>query len=172
MAYFDNAKVGDKVYGLVFGKGKIIDVFDDSFYSIMVEFKNGYEVPYTVDGVPGWGNFKKQTMFYRDDIDLSKADFSPVLEKLEPEDIIKLREANNLEVRLPSGIWKSAKKAEPDYIEKMLEEEQFHLFREKKAKKSAKKDEKKSDKKKKKSKDSKKSKKTSKDKKKKKSNKE
>ena len=168
MAYFDNAKVGDKVYGLVFGKGKIVDVFEDSFYSIMVEFKNGYEVPYTADGVPGWGNFKKQTMFYRDDIDLSKADFSPVLETLEPEDIIKLREANNLEVRLPSGIWKNAKKAEPNYIEKMLEEEQFHLFRERKAKKSTKKD----DKKKKKSKDSKKSKKENKTKKKKKSNEE
>jgi len=136
MAYFDNAKVGDKVYGLVFGKGKIVEVFEDSFYSIMVEFKNGYEVPYTADGVPGWGNFKKQTMFYRDDIDLSKEDFSPVLETLEPEDIIKLRAANKLEVRLPSGIWKNAKKAEPNYIERMLEDEQFHLFREKKGKKS------------------------------------
>jgi hypothetical protein len=151
MAYFKDAKVGDKVYGLVFGKGKIVEVFEDSFYSIMVEFKNGYEVPYTVDGIPGWGNFKKQTMFYRDDIDLSKADFSPVLDTLEPEDIIKLREAKKLEVRLPSGIWTSAKKAEPSYIENMLESEQYHLFREKSGKKSKKK---KSDKKRKKSKKS------------------
>ena len=139
MAYFDNAKVGDKVYGLVFGKGKIVDVFEDSFYSIMVAFKNGYEVPYTSDGIPGWGNFKKQTLFYRDDIDLSKEDFSPVLEVLEPKDIIKLRENGKLEVRLPSGIWKSAKKADPEYIEKMLEEQQFHLFRKKEGKKSSKK---------------------------------
>jgi hypothetical protein len=154
MAYFDDAKVGDKVYGLVFGKGKIVEVFEDSFYSIMVEFKNGYEVPYTVEGVPGWGNFKKQTIFYRDDIDLSKADFSPVLDTLEAEDIIRLRESKRLEVRLPSGIWMGAKKAEPSYIENMLESEQYHLFREKRGKKSKKK---KSEKKRKKSKKAKKS---------------
>jgi len=131
MAYFDNAKVGDKVYGLVFGRGKIVQVFDDGFYKIMVEFKNGYEVPYTADGIPGWGSFKKQTLFYKNDIDLSKADFSPVLEVLEPKDIIKLRKNKELEVRLPSGIWASAKKADKEYIEKMLEEENFHLFRKK-----------------------------------------
>ncbi len=142
MAYFDNAKVGDKVYGFVFGKGKIVDVFPDSFYSIMVEFKNGYEVPYTADGIPGWGNFKKQTLFYRDDIDLSDKDFSPVTKVLSIKKIIKLREANKLEIRVPSGIWKSIKKVDPDYVEEMLEKENYHLFREKKSKKKSKKDKK------------------------------
>ncbi len=136
MAYFDNAKVGDKVYGLVFGKGKIVSVFEDSFYSIMVEFKNGYEVPYTADGVPGWGNFKKQTLFYRDDVDLSKEDFSPVLNVLSEKEIIKLREKDRLEVRLPSGIWKDYKKADSEYVEELLENDQLHLFR--KAKKKSK----------------------------------
>ncbi len=145
MAYFDNAKVGDKVYGLVFGKGKIVAVFEDSFYSIMVEFKNGYEVPYTADGVPGWGNFKKQTVFYRNDVDLSKEDFSPVLKVLSEKDIIKLREKGRLEVRLPSGIWKNYKKADPEYVEELLEEDQLHLFR--KAKKKKEKKEKKDNKK-------------------------
>ncbi len=138
MAYFDNAKVGDKVYGLVFGKGKIVAVFEDSFYSIMVEFKNGYEVPYTADGVPGWGNFKKQTVFYRNDVDLSKEDFSPVLKVLSEKDIIKLREKDRLEVRLPSGIWKNYKKADPEYVEELLEEDQLHLFRKAKKKKEKK----------------------------------
>ncbi len=137
MAYFDNAKVGDKVYGLVFGRGKIVEVFNDSFYSILVEFKNGYEVPYTDDGIPGWGNFKKQTMFYKNDVDLSKADFSPVLKVLDAKEIIKLREKDKLEIRLPSGIWKDYKKADPEYVEEMLEDEQLHLFR--KANKSKKK---------------------------------
>lgn len=131
MAYFSNAKEGEKVYGLIFGKGKIVKVFPNSFYSIMVEFQNGYEVPYTDEGVPGWGNFKKQTMFYRDDVDLSNEDFSPVTKVLSPKKIIKLREKNKLQVRLPSGIWKSIKKADEEYIEKILKKEQYHLFRKK-----------------------------------------
>ena len=138
MAYFDNAEVGDKVYGLVFGKGKIVEVFENSFYSLLVEFKNGYEVPYTLDGVPGWGNFKKQTMFYKNDVDLSKADFSPVLNVLDAKEIIKLREKDRLEIRLPSGIWKDHKKADSEYVEDMLENEQLHLFRKSKKKGSKK----------------------------------
>lgn len=131
MAYFTEAKVGEKVYGLVFGAGKIISVFSDSFYSIVVEFKNGYEVPYTEEGIPGWGNFKKQTLFYREDVDLSTEDFSPVDKILSPKKIIKLREKNKLQVRLPSGIWKNVKKADPEYVEKLLKKEQYHLFRKK-----------------------------------------
>ncbi|MBD3790259.1 MAG: hypothetical protein IE885_07875 [Campylobacterales bacterium] len=131
MAYFSNTQEGDQVYGLIFGPGKIINVFPDSFYSIMVEFKNGYEVPYTDEGVPGWGNFKKQTLFYRNDVDLSSEDFSPVDKVLSPKKIIKLREKNKLQIRLPSGIWKNIKKADPEYVEKLLKKEQYHLFRKK-----------------------------------------
>jgi hypothetical protein len=131
MAYFSKAKKGDKVYGLIFGKGKIVNVFPDSFYSIMVEFNNGYEVPYTDEGIPGWGNFKKQTMFYRDDVDLSKEDFSPVKKVLSAKKIIKCREKSRLEVRMPSGIWKNVNKADPEYVEKLLKKEQYHLFRKK-----------------------------------------
>ena len=131
MAYFSKAKKGEKVYGLIFGKGKIVNVFPDSYYSLMVEFDNGYEVPYTEEGIPGWGNFKKQTMFYRDDVDLCNEDFSPAEKVLAPKKIIKLREKNKLEVRLPSGIWKSVNKADPSYVEKILEACQYHLFRKK-----------------------------------------
>ena len=129
MAYFDDAKEKDKVYGLVFGKGKITEVFDDSYYKIMVKFKNGYEVPYTEDGVPGWGNFKKQTCFYRDDVDLTDVDFGPVTKVLSPKKIIKLREKKKLEVRLPSGIWTNCTKCVTGYMEDMLEAENYHLFR-------------------------------------------
>lgn len=135
MAYFSNAKKGDKVYGLIFGKGKIINIFPDSYYSVMVEFKNGYEVPYTDEGIPGWGNFKKQTLFYRNDVDLSKEDFSPVGKVLSPKRIIKLREKKKLQVRLPSGLWTSVKKADSEYVEKILKKEKYHLFRKKKEKK-------------------------------------
>jgi len=129
MAYFSDAKKGDKVYGLIFGKGKIVDIYPDSFYSLMVEFNNGYEVPYTEEGIPGWGNFNKQTMFYGHDIDLSNEDFSPVDKVMSYKKIIKLRSKNKLEIRLPSGIWRKVKKADEQYVEKIIKKEKFHLFR-------------------------------------------
>ncbi len=131
MGYFKKAKKGDKVYGLVFGKGEISAVYPDSHYSIMVEFENGYQVPYTEEGVPSWGHFKKQTLFYRTDVDLSDADFSPVEKILSPKKIIKLREKNQLQVRLPSGLWTNVKKADSSYVEQLLEHEKYHLFRKK-----------------------------------------
>lgn len=131
MAYFDDAKVKDKVYGMVFGRGKITQVFDNSHYKMMVSFKNGYEVPYTEDGIPGWGNFKKQTLFYKDDIDLTDLDFGPVTKVLSPKKIIKFREKKKLEIRLPSGIWTDCSKCVKHYVEDMLEAENYHLFRKK-----------------------------------------
>jgi len=131
MAYFDNAKVGDSVYGLVFGAGEITQIFENSHYKIMVSFKNGYEVPYTEDGIPGWGNFKKQTLYYKNDIDLTDVDFSPVAKVLSIKKIIKLKEKNRLQVRLPSGVWKRVKKAEESYVEDLLEREKYHMFRKK-----------------------------------------
>ena len=131
MAYFDDVKKGDKLYGLVFGKGKVIEVFEDSHYKMMVSFKNGYEVPYTEDGIPGWGNFKKQTIFYKKDIDLTDVDFTPTKKILSPKKIIKLREKKKLQVRLPSGIWTDCTKCVKQYVEEMLEKEKYHLFRKK-----------------------------------------
>jgi len=129
MAYFDDVKIKDKLFGLVFGKGKVVEVFDNSHYKMMVKFKNGYEVPYTEDGIPGWGNFKKQTIFYKKDIDLTDVDFGPVTKVLSPKKIIKLREKKRLEVRLPSGIWTNCAKCVAGYVEDMLEAENYHLFR-------------------------------------------
>jgi len=131
MSYFDDAKVGDKVYGLIFGKGKITECYKDSHYVIMVTFSNGYEVPYTADGIPSWGNFKKQTCFYKQDIDLGKGDYSPVIKVLSHRKIIKLREIDKLEVRVPSGAWINSKKCPNSYIEEICESENYHLFRKK-----------------------------------------
>ena len=104
MGYFEGAKKGDKVYGLV---------------------------PYTEDGIPGWGNFKNQTLFYADDVDLGDADFTPVEKVLSAKKIIKQRENGKLEVRLPSGKWENVKRCPERYIETLLENEQYHLFRKK-----------------------------------------
>ena len=97
----------------------------------MVTFVNGYEVPFTIDGVPGWGHFNKQTCFYKRDIDLSKLDFTPNEKILSDKKIIKLREKGLLEVRVPSGAWKNVKKCPDEYIEKICEEEKYYLFRKK-----------------------------------------
>ncbi len=131
MAYFDDVKEKDKLYGMVFGAGKVTKVFEDSHYKMLVSFKNGYEVPYTEDGIPGWGNFKKQTIFYKKDIDLTKVDFTPVDKVLSPKKIIKLREKKKLEVKLPSGIWINCNKCVKEYVEELLENEKYHLFRKK-----------------------------------------
>jgi hypothetical protein len=131
MAYFDNVKVNDKLYGLVFGAGTVSQVFEESHYKMLVTFKNGYEVPYTEEGIPGWGNFKKQTIYYKSDIDLTDVDFGPAPKVLSPKKIIKLREKKKLEIRLPSGIWADCSKCVKNYIEEMLEAENYHLFRKK-----------------------------------------
>ncbi len=131
MGYFKKVKVKDNLFGLVFGAGVVTRVFEDSHYKMMVSFKNGHEVPYTEDGVPGWGNFKTQTLFYKKDIDLTDVDFSPVTKVLTPKKIIKLREKKKLETRLPSGIWMDCSKCIKEYIHDMLEAENYHLFRKK-----------------------------------------
>jgi len=124
-------KKGDKVFGLVFGLGIVTNIFEDGHYTFMVTFTNDCEVPYTEDGIPGWGKFKDQTLFYKNDIDLTEFDFAPIGKILSPKKIIKFREKKKLEVRLPSGIWKKANKKVKEYVEELLEKEQYHLFRKK-----------------------------------------
>lgn len=134
--YFHKVKVNRKVYGLVFGAGKVIDVYENSHFKFMVKFKNGYEVPYTEDGVPGWGRFKEQTLYYKKDIDLSSYDFSATNKVLSIKKIIKLKDKDKLEIRLPSGVWTLYSKAIKEYCEEMLENENYHLFRKSKTKKN------------------------------------
>lgn len=129
--YFRKVKIGRKVYGLVFGPGKVKEVFDEGHYKFIVKFKNGYEVPYTEDGVPAWGKFDEQTLYYKKDIDLSSYDFSATNKVLSIKKIIKLRDKGKLEIRLPSGIWINCTQCVEDYIEEMLEKENYHLFRKK-----------------------------------------
>ena len=131
MSYFEKVKCGDQVFGLVFGLGAVSKVFDDGHYKLMALFDNDHEVPYTDDGIPGWGKFKEQTLFFKDDIDLTEFDFTPTAKVLSPKKIIKLREKKKLEVRLPSGIWHICNKKVKHYAEELLEEEKYHLFRKK-----------------------------------------
>jgi len=132
MSYFKKVKEGDLVFGLIFGRGVVTNVLSNSYYLLFVEFENGIEVAYTIDGIPNWGNFEEQTLFYREDVCLEDIDFSPLDKVLSKKKIIKLREKNKLEVRLYSGIWKNIKLVEDSFIQDLLEKENYHLFRKKK----------------------------------------
>ena len=129
MSYFKKVKKDDKVFGLVFGLGTVIEVFDDGHYKMIVSFDGEHEIPYTDDGIPGWGKFKEQTLFHKDDIDLTEFDFSAIDKILTPKKIIKLRNKKKLEVRLPSGIWHICNKRVKEYVRDQLRKENFHLFR-------------------------------------------
>jgi len=129
MNYLENVHKGDEVFGLVFGLGKVRKVLKDSKYKCIVEFENNNEIAYTVKGIPQWGNFQNQTLFYKKDIDLTELDFSPLDKVLTPKKIIKLREKQKLEVQLPSGIWHPCNQNVKRYTEELLENEQYHLFR-------------------------------------------
>jgi hypothetical protein len=128
--YFKKVKEGDEVFGLVFGPGKVKNVWKDSYYSFEVEFSNSHTVPYTEDGIPAWsGKLDFQTVFYKEDIDVTTLDISPSDKILSVKKIIKLRSKNKLEVRCPSGIWQPVNKC-PGYVaEEYLENKKFHLFR-------------------------------------------
>ena len=129
MSYFKNVEVNDKVFGLVFGKGKVTSVWEDSFYSFEVTYDNAQRVPYTIDGVPAWINTDHQTVFYKKDIDLMDLDITSATKKMSPKKIIKLRDKKKLDIKCPSGIWQKLGDCPSYVMENYLENELFHMFR-------------------------------------------
>ena len=130
MSYFKKVKVGDKVFGLVFGPGKVSSVWGDGHYTFEVEYEEGSFVPYTPEGKPAWSiNLDIQTVFYKNDVDLMDYDFAPGKESLSAKKIIKLREKKSLEIKCPSGLWQDYFKCPRSVSEQYLENGQLHLFR-------------------------------------------
>ena len=130
--YFDKVKEGEEVFGLIFGHGVVATAFGAGHYTFEVLYDNGYTVPYTDEGIPGWSNkVGGQTAFYKDDIDLMDLDFSPTEEVLTPKKIIKLKIKKKLEIKCPSGIWQEITNCPSYVIEEYLENAKFHLFRKK-----------------------------------------
>jgi len=127
--YFKNIKENDEVFGLIYGPGKVSNIMGDGFYAFMVTYNNGYEVPYTCDGVPGWGSFNIQTVFYKNDVDITQLDLAPSEKVLTPKKIIKLRDKSKLMMKCPSGNWLNIKECPGQLVEKYLEGEKFHLFK-------------------------------------------
>lgn len=128
--YFFNIKVDDEVFGLIYGKGKVINVYNkEDFYLFEVEYQNSSCIHYTEEGYPNWASFDEQTVFYQKDINIFDLDISPTKKILSIKQIIKLRTKNKLEIRNKSGIWRDFCKTPIDYREEMLESKKFHLFR-------------------------------------------
>jgi hypothetical protein len=128
---FENVKIGDEVYGTIYGQGTVCTVFDkESFYTFEVEYiKNGVRVHYTPEGIPNWGKIGLQTVFYKQDIDLLQYDFEPSEKVLKPKDILKLKLTDELEIRCPSGIWRPINQCPLELYEEYVWNERFHLFR-------------------------------------------
>jgi len=130
--YFYNVKVSDKIFGLVYGEGEVINIYSKSdFYHFEVEYENSSCIHYTIEGYPNWGNFDEQTIFYQNDINIFDLDISPNKKSLTIKQIIKLRNKNILQIRNKSGVWRDFCKTPQEYREKMLESKRFHLFRKK-----------------------------------------
>ena len=128
--YFKNVKVGQEVYGLVFGPGKVSSVWGDGHYMFEVTYANNHTVPYTEEGIPGWSaKLDFQTVYYKKDIDITTLDISPSAKTLSVKKIIKLRLKDQLEIKCPSGIWHSIKNCPGYVMEDYLENDQRHLFR-------------------------------------------
>ena len=128
--YFKNVEENDKIFGLVFGRGRVASVWGDGYYSFEIEYDNGFTVPYTSDGIPGWsGKLDYQTAFYSEDIDLINMDITPADVVLSVKKIIKLRDKKKLEIRCPSGIWTQTEFCPGYVMEEYLENGKLHLFR-------------------------------------------
>jgi len=128
--YFNKVHVGDVVFGMIYGKGVVRSVNDNSHYTFEVEYSNGQVVPYTEDGIPGWGTMLDiQTVYYPSDVELTELDLEPVAEVLTPKKIIKLSRKKRLMARCPSGIWVNTTKCPSAVIEEYMESQKFHLFK-------------------------------------------
>lgn len=129
--YFNKVKVGDNIFGLLFGKGKVANVWGEGYYTFEVEYEsNGQVVPYTPDGIPAWSNnLELQTAFYEKDINLMDYDFSTCEKLLSIKKIIKLRSQKKLEIKSPSGLWRKVEDSPSYLVEDYLSIGKLHLFR-------------------------------------------
>ena len=141
--YFDEVKVGDDIYSIVFGSGKVIFVLPEKqrvqgFYAFQVEYEDNETVYYTLDGIPNWCGKETecgQTIFYPDDVSLKDLDFKPLDKIPSKKKVMKLKDEDNLEMRCPSGLWRDIKSCPEGLVTKMLEKANLHLFRKGKKKK-------------------------------------
>lgn len=141
MNKFEDIKLGDEMYSIVFGEGKVRFVLAkslrlDGYYVFEVEYDNGQRVYYTVDGKPSWCkdmNKCTKTVCYKHEVNFDEVDRSEDVTPLTKFKIEKLRFDGLLEMRSPAGGWIDATLMPDVMVDNAVNNEEYHLFREKKS---------------------------------------
>ena len=138
MTKFTDIKLGDEMYSVVFGLGKVIYVLDkplrlDGYYAFEVEYESGEKVHYTEDGRPGWCkdiNKCAKTIHYKHEINFDELDTKAEEEILKRHVIDKLRDKYTLEMMSPAGGWIDASLMPDIMVDNAINNGEYHLFRE------------------------------------------
>jgi len=139
MTKFTDIKLGDEMYSVVFGVGKVVFVLAkslrlDGYYVFEVEYENGQRSHYTEDGKPGWCrdiNKCTKTIHYKHEVDLSVIDTKEKKKILERHKIDKFRKNDKLEMKSPAGGWIDANLMPDIMVDNAINNEEYHLFRKK-----------------------------------------
>ena len=137
MAKFTDIKVGDEMYSVVFGVGRVIFVLAkslrlDGYYVFEVEYENGQKTHYTEDGRPGWCkdlNNCISTIHYKRDVNFDALDTQIGKKILKKHKINKLRHNERLEMMSPAGGWIDASLMPDIMVDNAINKGEYHLFR-------------------------------------------
>ena len=142
MDRYEDVKLDDEMYSVVFGLGKVIFVLAkslrlDGYYVFEVEYENGQRVYYTEDGRPSWCrdmNKCTKTVYYKREVNFNEVDTSPESAPMNKFKIDKLRFDDALEMKSPAGAWIDANLMPDVMVDNAINNEEYHLFRQKKSK--------------------------------------
>ena len=145
MDRYEDVKLDDEMYSVVFGLGKVIFVLAkslrlDGYYVFEVEYENGQRVYYTEDGRPSWCrdmNKCTKTVYYKSEVNFNEVDMSPESAPMTKFKIDKLRFDDALEMKSPAGAWIDANLMPDVMVDNAINNEEYHLFRQKKSKNKA-----------------------------------
>lgn len=145
MDRYEDVKLDDEMYSVVFGLGKVIFVLAkslrlDGYYVFEVEYENGQRVYYTEDGKPSWCrdmNKCTKTVYYKSEVNFNEVDTSSESAPMTKFKIDKLRFDDALEMKSPAGAWIDANLMPDVMVDNAINNEEYHLFRQKKSKNKA-----------------------------------
>ena len=137
MKKFTDIKVGDEIYSVVFGLGRVIFVLTkslrlDGYYVFEVEYNNGQRTHYTEDGRPGWCkdlNKCISTIHYKHEVDFDSLDTRAEKKILKKHEIDKYRHDNILEMKSPAGGWIEASLMPDIMVDNAINNGEYYLFR-------------------------------------------
>jgi len=141
MNKFADVELNDEIYSMIFGMGKVIFVLAkplrlDGYYVFEVKYENGQRVHYTEDGRPSWCRDMKKcnrTICFKDEVDMCALDTNTHdIERLTLNRITQLKEHDELDMLSPAGGWVDANLMPDIMVDNAINNEEFHLFREKK----------------------------------------